>query len=167
MWVNQSNWKISTIARSLFLLTCFKKIPHELPTVMQASQTNAVVNYEALLCIFPEEKNAESCFVDRCCLLIIQKSHADFEINLITCFFITITASGWATGAVPLSSEQASAPTYLCSTYLELAWPAKKNEGRLDDFSKISKKIKQRVALAGGDGAPRCSFCLCLTYLPI
>ena len=82
---------------------------------MQASQTNAVVNYEALLCIFPEEKNAESCFVDRCCLLIIQKSHADFEINLITCFFITIAggASGWATGAVPLSSEQASAPTYL------------------------------------------------------
>ena len=118
---------------------------------MQASQTNAVVNYEALLCIFPEEKNAESCFVDRCCLLIIQKSHADFEINLITCFFITIAggASGWATGAVPLSSEQASAPTYL-----ELAWPAKKNVGRLDDFSKISKKIKQRVALAGGDGAP-------------
>lgn len=115
MWVNQSNWKISTIARSLFLLTCFKKIPHELPTVMQASQTNAVVNCEALLCIFPEEKNAESCFVDRCCLLIIQKSHADFEINLITCFFITIAggASGWATGAVPLSSEQASAPTYL------------------------------------------------------
>ena len=161
MWVNQSNWKISTIARSLFLLTCFKKFltssPRWCKPRMQASQTNAVVNCEALLCIFPEEKNAESCFVDRCCLLIIQKSHADFEINLITCFFITIAsgASGWATGAVPLSSEQASAaPTYLCSTYLELAWPAKKNVGRLDDFSKISKKIKQRVALAGGDGAP-------------
>ena len=141
MWVNQSNWKISTIARSLFLLTCFKKFltssPRWCKPRMQASQTNAVVNYEALLCIFPEEKNAESCFVDRCCLLIIQKSHADFEINLITCFFITIAggASGWATGAVPLSSEQASAPTYL-----ELAWPAKKKMwGGLMTFLKFQK----------------------------
>ena len=157
MWVNQSNWKISTIARSLFLLTCFKKFLTSSPRWCKLHKPTLLSTMRRCCAFFPKKKNAESCFVDRCCLLIIQKSHADFEINLITCFFITIAggASGWATGAVPLSSEQASAaPTYLCSTYLELAWPAKKNVGRLDDFSKISKKIKQRVALAGVDGAP-------------
>ena len=125
MWVNQSNWKISTIARSLFLLTCFKRFltssPRWCKPRMQASQTNAVVNCEALLCIFPEEKNAESCFVDRCCLLIIQKSHADFEINLITCFFITLFGGG----AVPLTSVCSSCYFYLaCMTSQKKCWEA-------------------------------------------
>ena len=42
-------------------------------------------------------------------------------------------------------------PTYYLS---RACMTSQKNVGRLDDFSKISKKIKQRVALAGVDGAP-------------
>ena len=56
MWVNQSNWKISTIARSLFLLTCFKKFLTSSPRWCKLHKPTLLSTMRRCCAFFPKKK---------------------------------------------------------------------------------------------------------------